>query len=91
MAAQDTVTSVNIPRNPADMPQMYNRNDIETIVDQRIGEHLHQISRARNEAKKEIFKQRAVISGVGAVIGLGAGIGGTLLIQKLRRRSGGMK
>lgn len=86
---QDTVTSVhNIPRG-VDPASVLDRASVEALIDHRIAEQVHRIVEARDEAKKEVYKRRFVLSGLGAVAGLGAGIGGTLLVQKIRRGRGG--
>ena len=82
----DTVTSVhNIPRG-ADPSSILDRASIEALIDHRISEHMHRIVEARDQAQREVYKRRFVLSGVGAVVGLGAGIGSTLLVQRIRRR-----
>lgn len=87
----DTVTAP-LPHHRADAAVgNLNKVDIETIVDARIADHIHQINEERRRAVQEVrdanIKARAVTMGIGGVVGLGVGIGSTLLVQRMRRRS----
>lgn len=96
MNPADTVTHPpSIPRglDPSHVPHVMTRAEVEAIVDSRLQAYDSDQRRVAAERHVADVRQRMTTYGVSGVAGLAAGIGITLLVQRMRkgRNSGSMK
>ena len=86
---EGTVTTApHIPPRPS--PDQYtNHGQVEAIVDTKLRQFAAEIEQRISGAERRAnLRQRALTYGVGGVAGLAVGIGGTLIVQRLRRGRG---
>jgi hypothetical protein len=70
--------------------QPLTRVQVEELIDSRLQLFAAEFERRTQAAEKRVeVKQKMKTYGVSGVVGLVAGIGGTLLVQRIRRGKGG--
>lgn len=80
----------SIPRG-ADPSHTMSRAEVEALVDQRLRSFADDQRRIGDEQRAANVRQRMMTYGVSGVAGLAAGVGLTLLVQRVRRGRGPMK
>lgn len=92
MNPADTVTHPpTIPRGLDPLTHVMTRAEVESIVDSRLQAYDSDQRRAAAEQRVADVRQRVMTYGISGVAGLAAGVGVTLLVQRVRRGRGPMK